>query len=198
MLIASQGFTIRGYYVPPFEAEAGKLVRIYIPNFSVTNEKLGFDFSLELCELLYKNKVVVGLNITTSVLYAKNHQHNFWERNFSIKTTKQYLTKKLGVTSGQADDILAELGMSATERMDCLKWSKRKALTMKALLVYNSIISFDYYGISADSIDWVNDVIKHELDKGKCLIGFDNLQYMEEQEPYDSFERVVVTYIGET
>ncbi|QNE40019.1 hypothetical protein F1C16_10840 [Hymenobacter sp. NBH84] len=157
---------------------------------------MGFDLALELVDLLSKNKVVAGLSISVPVPHAKNYQQNFLERNISIKTAKQYLLKKFNIVSSRADNILDDLGISANERISWLKWSKRKALTIKGLLANNNIISFDYYGISADSIDWINDIIQHELNKEKCFIGFNNLQYMEEQEPYDNFERIVVAYNG--
>ena len=185
---------MRGYYVPPFEVKPRKLIRIYIPNFSRINEPLGFDLALELIDLFSKKKAVSGLDVSLPIPYAKNYQQSFWEKNILIRNAKRYLIKKFSIIPLEADYILLRLGIESNESMSRLGFGKRKALTIKGLVTCNEAVTFDYYGISFDSIDKINYVIKQELDNRKSFIGFDNLQYMGETEPYDCFERIIVEF----
>ena len=198
-LVINEGCTIHGCYIPPFELVPGKLIRIYAPNFSPANEPLGFQFASELVELFSRNKKTKGLKVALSIPYAKNYRQKFWDRNIKIETSRMYLTNKFKSTPTQADEIIHELELDANIPFSRIELTERtfltKLLTIKGLFIKNEALSFDYYGIGPSGEDKMNRIIKQELGKGRCAIGFDNLQFLEEAEPYDCFERIIVESI---
>ncbi|HEX8425732.1 hypothetical protein [Hymenobacter sp.] len=194
-IIINKGFVIRGYYVPPFNLVPGKLIRIYIPNFSLLGETLGYDLALEIIRLFSKSQEWEGIKILLPIPYAKNYNQNFWERNIIHQTAGRYLVKKFGATYNQVNDILDKFEVRTNECLSRMKFSDRKLLTIEGLFIRNRLLTFDYYGVSPVGVDKINYVIKQALDKGKCAIGLDNLQFIEEVEPYDNIERIIVSQL---
>jgi hypothetical protein len=47
---------------------------------------------------------------------------------------------------------------------------------MSGLFAFHGALMFDYYGVGAQAISYMDDLVRRALDKGKCAIGFDHLQ----------------------
>lgn len=189
----SKGFEIRGYWIPPFKLLPGKLIRIYIPNFSRLNEPLGFDLALELVDIFAKRNAVSGLDIEHPITYAKNYQYTFLKDYIFPITIKNYLVKKLKVDIKQANSILSYLLISPSQKLNITGYAEKKIATILGLFTRNQAVIFDYYGMSFLDMEQIGIALKQEIDKGKCAIGFDNLQYIEETEPYENFERIILS-----
>ncbi|MDO1452016.1 hypothetical protein Q0590_37450 [Rhodocytophaga aerolata] len=190
--LESQGFIIRGYLIPPFELKSGKLIRIYIPNFSENNEILGVDLATELIEVFKQSRPEKGLIVKESLPYAKNYAQNRLAEKLFPLSVQKYLTTNLKVPKEEAESIISELGIEPSRRLDKISFTERKYLTISGLYSSNEAIMFDYYGVDAMNIELVNRLIKSKVSKGKCAIGFDNLQYMETNEPFENVERLII------
>jgi hypothetical protein len=92
----------------------------------------------------------------------------------------------------EAKTILLNLGIESTRRLDRLSFSERKYLTISGLFCIHNALLFDYFGIDAMNLGLIDTLIKAEIDKGKCAIGFDNLQYMDTFEPFENIERMII------
>lgn len=191
-IIENKGFEIRGHWIPPFKLGSGKLIRIYIPNFSMSNQLLGFDLAQELAEIFMNSRPEKGLAVKGQVPYARDYSQNLFAEKIFPLTVAKYLTGKLKVEKDKAKCILAQLGISECQHINETGFTDRKCLTISGLFYSNYALLFDYYGSDAMSMRLIDKLIKSELDKGKCAVGFDNLQYMEDKEPFENVERVII------
>lgn len=172
----SNGFKINGKLIPGFELQKGRLIRIYIPNFDGDNKFLGRDLMFELIKH-FQNKIPKSP-------WAKDYsQPRLWEF-LSPLTVEGYLTGKMKIGKNRARELSQELQISLDHKLDHLSFATRKALIIKAYFVNHDFIIFDYYGVGAMWIRFLEDVVNGEIENGKSAIAFDNLEYTYENEPY--------------
>ena len=162
----------------------GSLVRIYLPNFNRENVPLGFDLAIELMNRFQQ--------LNSDLAWAKNYRQNMIKEFFSPLTVKKYLAKNMQIEADGAREIADELGVELDEKIERIGFTKRKALIIKGTFQQKDSIMLDYYGVDAQSIRFLETVINLEIEKGKCAIGFDNLQYAEKVEPFENIIRIKV------
>ncbi|UOQ70930.1 hypothetical protein [Hymenobacter cellulosilyticus] len=193
--LQSAGFWLQGCWVPPFEVGSGQLLRVYIPNFGPDPTLyLGRDWALTLAAALNNPGRLPISKPARQVPYAANFRRaGLWELLRPL-TTEQYLIKTLGLSPAQARSILGEVNLPATQLMKNLALVWQKILTIKGLFATHSGIFFDYYEVgAAPQITLLEEAIDQEMRRGKWAVGFDNLQYMEAHEPFDSIRRLQIT-----
>ena len=172
----SKGFKINGKLIPGFELQKGRLIRIYIPNFDGDNKPLGSYLMFELIKY-FQNKIPKSP-------WAKDYwQPRLWELLRPL-TVERYLTGKMKIGKNRARELSQGLQISLNDKLDYLSFSIRKALIIKAYFVNHDFIIFDYYGVDAMGIRYLEDVVNGEIENGKSAIAFDNLEYACENEPY--------------
>ncbi|RTQ51492.1 hypothetical protein EJV47_06740 [Hymenobacter gummosus] len=191
-LLRSVGFRRGTCWVPPFELRPGWLVRVYLPNFSQrSNEPLGRDLAQQIA------LVLIFLAKPDRLLpYARpyqNRRRDYWPWP---PTVARYLRKQHQASPEQVRRIAQELELNERQPMRELGLPQRLALDMKGLWLRYEAVQFDFYGLQADSVAWLEQVLAAELARGKAAIGFDNLQLLPPQEPLLYTERVVVTEPG--
>ncbi|PJJ60018.1 hypothetical protein [Hymenobacter chitinivorans] len=196
-LVHNTGIVVSGFRLPPFKLTPGKCIRIYVPNFSVLNEPLGADLALELIALLRGQRAGAGLALADPLPYARNFPLTFWESLLFPISLRTYLHRKCQVSYPQADEVLRRLSIPPAGRWGSIGLGRQRMAVTLALLARHEAVVFDYYGLSPVSTEQLNVLITQELAQGKCLIGFDNAQYMEPTEPDAGFERIVLEYVGE-
>jgi hypothetical protein len=178
--------------------KSGKLIRIYIPNFSVGNQPLGFDLTVELIKIFSQSRPEKELIVNETIPYARHYSQNLlFEKLFPL-TVEKYLTQKLNVEKEKAKAMLADLGIEATRQLNRISCTENKYLTIRGLFCTKKALLVDYYGLDAMSIGLIDGLIKTELGKGNCAIGFDNLQYMEQSEPFENVERLIIKQTAPT
>lgn len=193
-LLRSQGFRRGSCWVPPFELRPGWLVRIYLPNFSQrTNELLAGELARQI------RPVLQFLAAPDQLLpYAQPYRHRPLDQLLGPRTAAAYLRRQFQASPAQVGRILRELELATQQPLRRLDWVQRLALAMKGLWLHHEAVLFDFAGLSFTSIEWLEQqVLAAELARGKAAIGFDNRQYLPEQEPLLYTERVIVTEPGD-
>ncbi|MCD8445745.1 hypothetical protein [Tenacibaculum finnmarkense] len=178
-------FEINGIYVPEFKLKSGNLIRIYIPNFNFENLPLGFDLTIELIKRFQNQK--------TDFPWAKNYRQNSIIEFLSPLTVNKYLINKMSINKLTAKIIAEEIGISLNEKFEYLSFKNKKALIIKAYFEKNDYILLDYYGVDATGIEFLENLINTEIEKGKSAIAFDNLQYANKKEPYENIKAIKIT-----
>ncbi|AGC78024.1 hypothetical protein LX97_03114 [Nonlabens dokdonensis] len=176
----SKEFEINGISVPDFELRSGKLIRIYVPSVRI----IEFDLTIESIKHLQKTNA--------NLPWAKNYsQNSFIERLFPL-TVEKYLIQKMKIDKNNASRIANELDIGLNERLELINFTNRKALIIKAHFEKSNSIIIDYFGVGAVGIKKLEQIVNSEIKKGKTGIAFDSLQYMEENEPYENIERIII------
>jgi hypothetical protein len=57
---------------------------MYIPNFSESNEPLGFDLALELIEIFSQSRPEKGLVVKQAIPYARHYSQNLFSEKFFL------------------------------------------------------------------------------------------------------------------
>jgi hypothetical protein len=182
--------------VPPFELRPGWLVRVYIPNFSQrTHEPLGRDLAAQLAGVLQfmAGPAASGADARP---YARPYEYRLRDRFPWPLSAARYLQRQYQASAEQAGQILQELGLDERQPMSTLAFGLRLLLALKGLWLRHEAVLFDFYGLQADTTQRVEQALAQELARGKAAIAFDNLQFIEPQEPLLYTERVVVTEPG--
>ncbi|MBF8149385.1 hypothetical protein ITJ86_05720 [Winogradskyella sp. F6397] len=181
----NEEFEINGISVPEFELKSGNLIRIYIPNFNLENLPLGFDLTIELIKRFQNQK--------TDFPWAKNYRQNTVTEFLNPLTVNKYLINKMQIDKLTARRIAEEIGISLNEKFEYLSFKNKKALIIKACFEKNDSILLDYYGVDAMGIEFLENLINTEIEKGKSAIAFDNLQFANEKEPYENIKPIKIT-----
>ena len=92
-----------------------------------------------------------------------------------------------------AKRIAEEIGINLNEKFEYLSFKNKKALIIKASFEKNDSILLDYYGVDAMGINFLENLINTEIEKGKSAIPFDNLQFANEKEPYENIKPIKIT-----
>lgn len=178
-IFKSKAFKIKGVCIPEFELSIGTLVRIYTPNhYKNTHSSLGFDLTIELIKQFQKSK--------PNLPWAKNYRQNSVIKIFKPLTVKMFLVNKNHIDFYKANEIANEIGIKLNEKFELLNTTNKKALIIKATFEKSNFILLDYYGVSATGIEFLENIVNSEIEKGKSAIAFDKLEYALEKEPYDN------------
>lgn len=191
-VLRSAGFRRGSCWVPPFELRPGWLVRMYLTNFSQrTNELLAGELARQI------SSVLQFLAAPDHALpYAHPYQPRWHEQLLRPLTVTRYLQKHHQASPAQGRRIAQELGLDERQALRGLGWSRRLALALKGCWLHHEAVLFDFSGLSFESMEWLEEVLAVELARGKAAIGFDNLQFLQPQEPLLYTERVVVKEPG--
>jgi ABC-type branched-subunit amino acid transport system ATPase component len=176
----SKQFNIEGIQIPEFSLSKGELIRIYIPNFNSSKNKLGFDLTIQLVKHFQ------------NFPWAKNYSQNILYEFIKSLTVRRYLINKMDIEEKKVVEICQLLKINQTCRLNLLSHTKRKALIITALFANNDIILLDYYGVDQQSLKYLEEIINIEIEKGKSAIGFDNLEFDEGIEPYNNISPIKI------
>ena len=77
------------------------------------------------------------------------------------------ITKKLNTDRIKAKSIAEYLELNSKEKVDKLILGKRKALAIKCDFEKYETLIFDYYGVGANEIKYLERIIDNEIEKGK-------------------------------
>lgn len=171
-------FDLNGINIPEFELNSGNLIRIYIPNFHQSDRTLGMDFSLELANHFQKK--------WPEMKWVKNYSQNKIQALIQPITVERYLRRIVKIDSLSADRIVEKLNVSLKNKFESLGFKTRKALSILAAFCNHKTILFDYYGIDAKSMEFLEAVINSEIGSDKSAIALDNLQYATKKEPFEN------------
>ncbi|WP_299443194.1 hypothetical protein [uncultured Aquimarina sp.] len=174
----NEEFEIHGISIPKFELKEGELVRIYSSRIYPENVPVNFDLTLELIRRFQNKK--------TDFPWARNYNQNSIIEYIKPLTIKTYLINKMHINIQSAVRIVDEIGITLHEKFEYLGFTKKKALIIKANFEKNKCILFDYYGVDAMGIDFLEKIINVEIERGKSAIAFDNLYYAHQTEPYSN------------
>ncbi len=183
-VFCNEEFEIWGITIPEFELKEGELIRIYDSRVYLENVPANFDLTLELIHR-FKNK-------KTDFTWAKNYYQNKIIKYIKPLTIKAYLINKMGINIQSAANIVDEIGVRLNERFEYLDFTKKKALIIKANFEKKKCILFDYYGVDAMGIEFLEKIINVEIERGKSAIAFDNLYYAHEIEPYSNIKPIKI------
>tara|TARA_R110001606_G_scaffold388956_1_gene554638 strand:- start:30 stop:617 length:588 start_codon:yes stop_codon:yes gene_type:complete len=185
----SAKFEFKGVPIPKFNMESGKLIRLCVPNFDSNGNNLVHDFRYEL--LNHFEKIIPKSKWSKE--YSKSGILKFWK---SI-TVEDYVINKLMVDKTKAKKIAEYLGLDFKEKVDKLTLGKRKALAIKCDFEKYETLIFDYYGVGASEIEYLEKIVDAEIVKGKCGIAIDRLEFNQNDEMNNNINRVKIT-VGNT
>ncbi|TPN86834.1 hypothetical protein [Aquimarina algicola] len=174
----NQEFKINGISIPEFELKSGNLIRIYTPNFDKKYMPLGFDLTIELIKRFQ--------NQEPNLPWAKNYQQKTFIELMSPLTVNKYLVHKMRIEKLRAKKIVEEIGINLKDKLGLLSFTNRKALIIKALLDRNDSIILDYYGVDANGIGFLENLVNSEIENGKSVIAFDRLEFKADKEPFEN------------
>ena len=181
----SPKFEFKGIPIPEFDMESGKLTRLCVPNFDSNGNDLVRDFRYELLNhfetIIPKSK--------WSKEYSKSGILKFWK---SI-TVENYIIKKLNTNTVNAKMIAEYLDLDFKENVDKLILGKRKALAIKCDFENYETLIFDYYGVGANEFEYLEKIIDAEIEKGKCGIAIDRLEFNKKEETNKNINRAEIT-----
>ena len=182
----SSKFDFKGVPIPEFKIESGKLIRLCIPNFGPNGNNLAHNFRYELLNHFEK--------IIPKFKWSKENSQSgiltFWKS----RTVEDYIINKLKVDKTKATKISEYLGLDNKEKVDKLTLGKRKALAIKCDFKKNETLIFDYYGVGASDINYLEKIIDVEIRKGKCGIAIDRLEFNQNDEMNNSINQVKITF----
>ena len=180
----NEEFELRGIRVPEFELKKQMLIRIYVPNFDANYNSLGYGFCVELIRRFKQQK--------DEFHWAKEYTSKGFFPFRKSMTVKKYLTRKMQIDAKKAQQIIETLNIDANKKVDDLGLGKSKALSIMAKFEKTGCILFDYYGVGAMEIDFLERVLSDEVEKGKSAIGFDRLEYAVDKELYDNIKPIKI------
>ena len=185
IIFHNKQFELNGISIPEFELQSGNLIRIYIPNFDIKNQPLGFDLTIELIKHFQNEK--------PDFPWAKNYRQNSIAELLNPLTVKKYLINKMRIEKLTAKKIVDEIGIGLTDKFEHLNFINKKGLIIKSLFEKNDSIMLDYYGVDAIGIGFLESLVNSEIEKGKSAIAFDRLEFKADKEPYENIEPIKIT-----
>ncbi|MCG8391017.1 MAG: hypothetical protein MJA30_36040 [Cytophagales bacterium] len=181
----SEEFIHNRVRIPGFTLSAGSLIRIYIPNFDRANRTLGMGLAFELIAH-FQNK-------WPRLKWAKNYSQPRLPALIWPITVARYLRHIMQLDVQSAGGIAKKLQVSLKDKFESLDFKTRKALTILAAYQNHDTILFDYYGIDALSIEFLENLVNDEIETGKSAIAFDNLQYAPGKEPFENIVPIKIS-----
>ncbi|WP_405207159.1 hypothetical protein [Aquimarina sp. LLG6339-5] len=181
----SSRFEFKGIPIPEFDIESGKLIRLCVPNFDSKGNSLVHDFRYGL--LSHYEKEI------PKVKWSKEYKESLFRRYINPLTVENYITKKLNTDRIKAKSIAEYLELNSKEKIDKLILGKRKALAIKCDFEKYETLIFDYYGVGANEIKYLERIIDNEIEKGKSGIAIDRLEFNQNDEINKNIERIKVT-----
>jgi len=180
----SHQFEFKGNIVPEFELKSGKLIRICLPTFGLKNNYLVSPYRFELLKY-FQNKI-------PNTKWSKEYSETVFRKLFKPLSVEDYIMKKLNYTKEQAKYMADYLELKVDEKVKKLIIGQGKALAIKCdFEKYDSLI-FDYYGVGAGEIDYLERIVDAEIRNGKSAIVLDRLEFQVKEEVYDNIERIKI------
>ena len=172
-------FNIRGFNVPKFEIESGKMVRFWVQIVpDKENDQNGYWGVKRIFEIIdnYNNK-----NYSTKIHLCKNQVSLRLFDFIKPISTKDYLKNLFGQKSTEIISILETFNIKEDYTLRKMGLAHKKILSIICGIESNEVIAFDFYGFAPETEEKLMDYVKIKLKEGKAVIGFDNLGYKEEQ-----------------
>ncbi len=192
-LIRNVGFTWKGFSVPPFVLYEGEMIRLWIPMARYPSQEIGgHEFSKELQKIFLGKHEIAEVQIYTSLPFADDICQSKISYFIAPLSVGQYLLKKRKLSSSVAEKIMHKLELAAHDVILQLTYSKRKSLSLMAMMADKICIIFDYYGLGPASEEELTELVREQIENGKSFIAFDNLDYLTEAEPYKFIKRIIV------
>ncbi|WP_405377308.1 hypothetical protein [Nonlabens sp. Asnod3-A02] len=92
-----------------------------------------------------------------------------------------------------AQKIADYLKLDVHDKVNQLPVGKRKALSIKCDFEKYDLLVFDYYGVSADQIEYLENMVDVEIGKEKCAIVIDRLEFNQEIETNKNITRLEIS-----
>lgn len=192
-LIRNVGFTWKGFSVPPFVLYEGEMIRIWIPMARYPAQEIGgHEFSKELQKIFLGKQEIAEAQIYTSFPFADDICQSKISYFIAPLSVGQYLLKKRKLSNPVAEKIMHELKLKAHDIILQLTYSKRKNLSLMAMMADEMCIAFDYYGLGPTSEEDLTELVREQVENRKSFIAFDNLDYFTQFEPYKFIKRIIV------
>lgn len=177
-------FEYKGVLIPDFTIDSGKVIRLCLPNFDSNGGDLTGDFRYRLLnhfeEIIPKSK------------YSKEYNRRGILNFTKSMTVEQYLSNALNVDRNSPQKIAYYLKLDVHDKVDQLPVGKRKALSIKCDFEKYDLLVFDYHGVSADQIEYLESIVDVEIAKGKCAIVIDRLEFNQEIETDKNITRIEI------
>jgi hypothetical protein len=87
------------------------LIRLYIPNFSTSNDLLGFSLAQDLVKISQGLCYEKSVSVNKALPYAEPYSQNFFTEKFFPLTEETYLLHHHKVDLEEANAILVQLGV---------------------------------------------------------------------------------------
>jgi hypothetical protein len=191
-LIENKGFKWKGFEIPAFTLNEGEMIRFWIQIIPTSDNISGYELARELKDILIKRKPITGLTINTSVSFAGDIDENKMKNLIYPLRVAEYLKKKRKLNREISDLVMQKLQLKGQEKIIEIELMKRKQLSIASLYELENCIAFDYYGLDPTGEEKVTELVRDKVYEGKSAIGFDNLYYLTEKEPYDFIKRIIV------
>lgn len=181
----SSSFEFKGIPIPEFNLKSGKLIRLCVPNFDSMGNSLVHEFRFEL--LRHYEKEI------PKAMWSKEYEENLFRRYLNPLTVENYIRKKMNTDRITAKSISDYLELNCKEKIYKLILGKRKALAIKCDFEKHDTLIFDYYGVGANEIQYLEKIVDSEIKKGKCGIAIDRLGFYQKDEVNKSIEQIKIT-----
>ena len=181
----SSKFDFKGIPIPEFDMESGKLIRLCIPNFDSDGNDLVRDFRYGL--LNHFERIIPKSKWSKE--YSKSGILKLWKPI----TVEDYVINKLNTDKTKAKKIAEYLELDFKEKVDKLILGKRKALAIKYDFEKYDTLIFDYYGVGANEIEYLERIVDTEIGKGKYGIAIDRLEFNQNDETNENINRIKIT-----
>jgi len=189
IIFHSQKFEFKGISIPEFDMESGKLIRLCLPNFDSKGNSLVQSFRNELMNHFEKKIPKIKL--------SKEYSESGIRKFMKSLTVENYITEKLNVVGTKSKIVAEYLELDSKEKLNNLTIGKNKTLAIKCDFEKYDILIFDYYGVSANEIAYLERIVDAEIIKGKCGIAIDRLEFNQNEETNKNIERIKIT-VGNT
>ncbi|MFD2561862.1 hypothetical protein [Aquimarina rubra] len=179
-VFTNKKFELNGISIPEFKLVSGQIIKIYIPNFDSDNNELGHKFSLLLSDEFQ--------NQNSELIWTKEHSGTGLWKLLKPISVGGFIMNDLKIDLKKAQNISEYLELDVNGKVNDLLLGKRKALAIKCNFEKFDSLIFDYYGIGAAEIDYVEKIVDSEIRKGKSAIIFDRLEFQRKKELYENIE----------
>ncbi len=185
----SIGIQIMKLKIPPFEIYKGELVKIYVPNFYETGERLGDLFISELKKFLSGKEV--NFKAYCPMLFTKGIILNKINRIFSVLTIYKYIAQNTNLSKTEIERLCVSLKLESDRKVKDLILAQEKILELAVAFNKSDFLFFDYYGIGVEDYKIMTEMINVEIAKGKSAIGIDRLEFIEQTELHQNIKRII-------
>ncbi len=179
-------FEIKGIKIPAFKLESKKLVRLCLPNFDAEGNDLVHDFRYGL--LSYFEKII------PKIKWSKEYSETGFRKLLKPITVEKFIMDRLNLSKTESKIIAEYLELDSTEKLNKLNFGKQKALAIKCDFESYQTLVFDYYGITANENDYLEKIVDAEIEKGKCAIAIDRLEFNQKDETNKNINRVKISF----